>query len=86
MADKFETFRSGLESPAYGASAVTASNDTDLPTVSRSLFIGGSGNLVVDMAAGGTVTFTNVQVGILPVRVKRVRATGTTATNIVALW
>jgi hypothetical protein len=71
---------------AYDAAAVTPSDSVDIrPT--RSLFVGVAGNIKVDMALGTTLTFTNVLAGsILPVQVKRVYSTGTTATSIVALY
>jgi hypothetical protein len=44
-------------------------------------------NYSVLTAGGQTVTFTNLPVGILPVQVRRVNVTGSTAsTTIVALW
>ena len=73
---------------AKRATAVTTSDATVIP-VTRSLFVGTSGNLVVHMAdadAGVTTTFTNVPAGIFPVQVDMVYATGTTALNIVALY
>lgn len=51
------------------------------------LYIGGAGNLRVLTASGDDVTFTGVLAGsYLPVQVQRVFATGTTATNIIAIW
>lgn len=51
------------------------------------LYVGTSGNLKVRTAGGDDVTFNNIQNGsFLPINVVRVFATGTTATNIVALW
>lgn len=50
------------------------------------LFVGVTGDVVVPHGAG-TVTFKNVQAGsILPIKVKKVVALGTTATNLVALY
>lgn len=71
--------------PAESAATVTKSDTTVLrPT--RSLFVGGAGNVAVKMADGRTVTFTGVVDGtILPVRVTQV-LDATTATNIVAMW
>lgn len=58
------------------------------------LYVGTSGNLVVLPAAhadtnsasttgvGGAVLYSNVPVGFFPVQVKKVFATGTTASNI----
>lgn len=71
---------------AYDARAVTPSDSTILPTT-RALYIGGSGDVSVVMAYGTTVTFTALLAGsILPVQVKQVRATNTTATNLIALY
>lgn len=73
--------------PAEYAVAVTPSNTTDLTNVTRALYIGGAGDVTVDMPDGSTVLFANALAGtILPIRVKRVRSTGTAATGIVALF
>ena len=71
--------------PASGAAAVTPSDTTILDC--RALYIGGSGNLVLQMPNRDTsVTFFNVLGGtILPVSARRVML-ATTATNIVALF
>ena len=77
----------GLDWPVIRAAAVTPSDSTDLTFVTRGLWVGGAGTVVVDMAESGTsVPFVGVPAGtLLPYRVKRVRAAGTTATSIVAL-
>jgi hypothetical protein len=55
-----------------------------LPT--RGLYIGGAG-AVVATGSRGNVTFAAVPVGtVLPIRCTHVLSTGTTATNIVALY
>ena len=74
--------------PAEYAAAVTKSDSTVLNPVPRALYIGSGGDVVVTMAADGTdVTFSNVPTGTkLPVRVSKVKATGTTASSIVALY
>ena len=72
--------------PAISAVAVTPDNSNDLAQTTRALYIGVSGNVKVDMQGSGTVTFLSVPIGILPIRAKRVYATGTTATSIIALW
>ena len=71
---------------AYDAEAVTPSDTGDIrPT--RGLYIGGDGDLKVDMALGSTVTFSGLLAGtILPVQVVRVYSTDTTATNVLALY
>lgn len=70
-----------------GFSAVTPS-DATLLDMTRGLYVGGAGAVAVlgwdDSVA---VTFAAVPAGtILPVRVKKVMSTNTTATNIVALY
>lgn len=88
MADDFQDWRSGLDSPAAHAVAVTPNDSTDLSTSSRGLYVGTAGDVVLDTVGGETsVTFANLAAGTqLPVRVARVRATGTTASNILALY
>lgn len=75
-----------LASAAY---AVTPSDSTDLPSTAYGLYIGTGGTLKVDCgddSLGGrvTVSFAGVAAGLLPLRVLRVYATGTSATGIVA--
>jgi len=52
----------------------------------RALHIGVTGDVAVVMRSGRSVTFTGVPAGIFPVKVLQVKATGTTATNIAALY
>lgn len=76
-----------VSDPASKATAVTPSDTTVLDPPTRSLYIGGTGNLAVRMVSGDIVTFQSVPVGIFPIRVDKVLAagSGTTATNIIAL-
>lgn len=70
--------------PAHDAVAVTPSDATQLGGV-RGLYVGGAGDVAVEMQAGTTLTFAATAGGVLPIKVKRVLATGTTATGIIAL-
>lgn len=78
--------------PARCAYAVTPHNTNDFTYVFRSLYVGTGGDVVVvtlgnDLVASSAVTFTAVPSGtILPVCGVRVNATGTTASNIVAIF
>jgi hypothetical protein len=68
------------------AAAVTPDNSNDL-TNPGILYIGGAGNVKVDTMSGQTVTINGITAGTtLRLRVKRVHATGTTATNITVLY
>ena len=87
MAAQFESILPALESPGEGLLTVTPDDGADLGQVSRALYIGGAGNVAVQMKDGSTGIFANVPGGMmLPVRAVRVLATGTSATNIVALF
>jgi hypothetical protein len=87
MNDPFQSNATGLTSPGRNAEAVTPSNDADLPTTARALYIGGAGDVALITAGGNTATFTGLSAGqILPITAARVLATATTATNIVAIW
>lgn len=72
--------------PAFKLTAVTPSNSTELTGV-RALWIGGAGDVAV-IAVNDTVavTFTVPSGTMLPIFAKKVMATGTSATNIVALY
>lgn len=75
-----------LASYRHGA-AVTPHDTNELTYATKALFVGGTGTLTVVMLGGETVLFTSPLAGqIIHVRCKIVKTTGTTATNIVALW
>jgi hypothetical protein len=69
------------------AAAVTPSDSADLAEPSQALWIGGAGAVSVDLVDGGSaVVFAGIAAGTLvPIRAKRVRSTGTTATSIVSI-
>lgn len=79
---------------ASSASAVVKSDTVNIPAVSGSptsipsvLYVGTGGSLRVLTAGGNDVTFVNVLSGsFIPVNVVRVYVTGSTATDILALW
>lgn len=90
MADKFSSYSSTLSAPAFGAAPVIPSDAQELTTTSRAIYVGSSGNLTVEMLDNGvssTITLQNVQAGMLyPLRVRRVLASGTTASGLVCFW
>lgn len=71
--------------PAHGAVVVTPTDGLLIP-VTRGIYVGVTGNLAVQMADGQTVTFTALPVGFHPIQAQIILATGTTATNILALY
>lgn len=70
---------------AYKALSVTPSDATILE-VTRSLYVGVTGDLAVHTADGQTITFKNAAVGYHPLQVDQVMSTGTTASQIIALY
>lgn len=66
--------------------AVTKSDTATLAQPGR-IYVGGAGNLAVVTDEGDAVTFVGVLKGtILDVIVKQVKATGTTATNLLVVF
>ena len=73
-----------LITPADGAAAVTPHDST--ANAYRCLYVGGAGNVAVEMVNGDEATFVGVPAGtFMPIRVAKVKLTNTTATNIVGL-
>jgi hypothetical protein len=88
MPDAFASHQMHLDSPGNNAAAVTPHDTNELATFARALYIGSGGDVSI-ISPGDTtpVLYRNLQAGTIhPVRAKIVRATGTTATNIVAIW
>ena len=81
---------------AARAASVTPSNTVDIPNIANQdgldnrgcvLYVGTGGTLKVTTAGGDEVTFTGILSGtFVPVQVIKVWATGTSASNIIALW
>lgn len=67
---------------------VVPSDTVDLAQgATMGLYIGETGNVSVILAGGTTVLFSSLSGGMVhPISVTRVRASGTTATNIVAVY
>jgi len=88
MADDFETYRPGLSDTAENAAAITPHDSTDLSKTTRAIYVGGAGDVSVEMkGAGSAVVFKGLPAGtVLPVRATRVNSTATSATDLIALW
>lgn len=86
MADEFQTYQTGLTSPAEAGAPITPSDATALPYATRAIYVGGAGNLRLTLVGGDTITLQAVAAGMIyPLRASHVRATGTTATALVGL-
>jgi hypothetical protein len=73
--------------PALRVAPVTPSDSADLPLgVARSLFVGVAGDVAVVDAQGGEAIIISAAHQYHPIFVRRVKAEGTTALGILALY
>ena len=89
-------YHAGIQSSPYQTPAfpteeqralIKASDAAGLPVTSRAIWVGAGGDLAVELAEGALVVLAGVPGGTLvPVRARAVRAAGTTAGALVALW
>lgn len=87
LADPFRESIDSPTAPAQNCFPIIPSDSADLLTATKALYIGQGGDLnVVLVNATTAVVFRNVSTGtILDIRAKAVRATGTSASDIVGL-
>lgn len=83
---EFAQHQSGLTAPARKGFAITPHNTNPLAVTPRAIYVGGAGNIVITGLDGADFTLVAVPAGsIIPVMPLAVKATGTTATNLVGL-
>jgi hypothetical protein len=70
---------------ATDCATITPSDSTVFVPIYRALYVGVTGDVTVRTIRGTTVKFTAHPVGYLLAMVDQVKATGTTATNILGL-
>lgn len=79
--------RAGATVPAFRIADVTPSDTHQFDVINRAIWVGTGGNLSVVTYGGDSTTIMNVQDGsLLPLIVKRIKSTGTTASNIQIWW
>lgn len=85
--DKYGSQSDTITSAALAPYAVTPNDSTDLATIPKGIWVGTGGDVRLrGVNSVADVTFKAVPSGfIIPVRASRILATGTTATDIVAL-
>lgn len=87
MPDLFSTYATALDSPGYEHFAITPSDSVDTAVNFRMIYVGGAGALVIVSENGTAVTYSGATAGsVIPMRGRRVNATGTTATGLVGLY
>jgi hypothetical protein len=86
MADKFQNSADSPSAPATAPYSIQPDDLAPLPSVPRGIYIGGGGTLVLRGVEGSEdVTYRNLpDASYVAVRALYVRATGTTATNLIA--
>ena len=83
----YSAFASCLDSPARNGFAITPHDSNELTHVTRGIYVGGTGNMVVLTMNDESVTLVGLPAGsLIPIRAKRVDSTSTTATSMVGLW
>ncbi|MGE0776195.1 MAG: hypothetical protein AB7G25_17725 [Sphingomonadaceae bacterium] len=88
MADNFSTLGDSPSAPSTYALAVTPHDSNALTDIPKALFVGTGGNIMM-RGKNGTADqlWKNVPSGaILPFRAQYIRATGTTAADLLALY
>ena len=82
----------GMMGPPKNAAIVTPDDGNDLSVVSRALYVGGTGNMQVQLIQScqvnsANILLTNIPSGtLLPIQAARVTNANTTATGIISLW
>ena len=85
MTERYENRGYALD-PIMDGEAVSPSDSVDLTDNTRGLYVGVSGDVKVNLELGATITLVGLAAGVIhPIKVRRVWATGTDATSIVAL-
>jgi len=78
-----------LDSPYARAFAITPHDTNALTEVTRAVYVGGAGAIVVNLQGQQStdITLAAVPVGtVLRIKAYRIKSTGTTATNLVGLY
>lgn len=87
MADEFAVYNVLPDHPGGKSEPITPNNSTDLAEVSRGLWVGVGGTITMRLADDtADRVFLGVAAGEHPFRVKRLSASGTTATDMLALY
>lgn len=87
MADRFDTQTDSLSLPARTLFAIIPHATNEIDPLPKAIFIGTGGNIMLRAAdSTADVVLKNVSSGqILDIRARFIRASGTTATDIVGL-
>lgn len=90
MADAYGAVFSGVSDPGERVAAVVPSNTADLTETPKALYVGTGGDIAMigdnEVAGTAATVWRNVPSGaVVPFRPRRIMATGTTASDILAI-
>ena len=85
MSNPFDSREASLSGPAHDIQPVLLSDSMNLPTVAPALYVQTGGVLSIVTVAGAARSVVVADFSILPVGVRRVNQTGTTAGGIHAM-
>lgn len=84
--EKFSNQNLPLNASAVDGFAITPDNAEELDEVTRAIFVGTGGDIAIVLKSGVDLLFKNVGSGtMLPVRARLVKATGTSAGDMLGL-
>lgn len=86
MVDRFADFAGGLESPFTGGAPIVPHDSTELAVATRSVWVGTAGNIVGITIDGSELSFANFGPGWLPGRFRIIKATGTSASQMIGVY
>ncbi|MEM9031327.1 MAG: hypothetical protein AAGB18_01680 [Pseudomonadota bacterium] len=86
MTDDFKDHSTSLTSPATAGETIVPDDANDLAHVTRGIYVGASGSIALTLVSGDEVLLNDAQSGVIyPLRVARVKATGTSAAGLIGL-
>lgn len=87
MTQRFSGRSEDVTAPIRRGFSITPSDASNLAAEIRALYVGSAGDLELVLASGDAVSLAGVPGGsLLPLRVSRVKASGTTAGLLVGLY
>jgi hypothetical protein len=84
--DAFQNFADDTSGPSHAPYSVSPSDGTELPIIPKGIYVGSGGDVTLRGIDGtADVTYRNLpDASYIAVRAQFIRATGTTASNLIA--
>lgn len=85
--DRYVYDKQDVATPATSAAVITPHDTNEIADIPKAIYIGSPGDVVLRLKDDSADrTFLNMSAGYHPIRPRYIRATGTTATGILALY